>query len=380
VRNWVTAVLVGAVLVAGAGFAPQAGVLAVVPAPVAVAAALIAVTAHEAWLLAAAAGAVSVLTTIVVLVATPGLSEEAGAVGLLECAALAVLIFQTVRRGRGRGAFAGAALATVASMLCILRVFPPAGVLERVGACATWSLGAAVAWVLGGYLRALERRRLASVAAARQAQRLALSRDLHDYVAHDVSGIVAQAQAAQFVRTPGAATEALVRIEAAGLRALAAMDRAMKSLATEDPGVPRTAISERLDAAALPDLVARFDAEGTVETRLELGSVGALPADVGETLYRLVSEALTNVRRHAAGATRVTVAVERSGGDVRATITDDGTHAATGVPGPDLGSARPDGGTGLPALRERISVLGGTLTAGPVEPGRGWRVRGTLPA
>ena len=377
-RNAATAVLVGVVLTAGAVVAPAVGVLAALPATVAVTAALLTVLPARAprprEALAALAGAVSAVTTLVVVVTTPGLSETAGTLGLLECAALAVLIFATVRSGRGRAAVVGTALATGASASCILRVLPPASILERFGACVAWSLGAVIALALGGYLRTLERRRLDAIAAARQAQRFALSRDLHDFVAHDVSGIVAQAQAARFVADQDAATEALTRIEAAGLRALAAMDRALESLADD----ARAASPDRPGAAALPELVARFGAEGAIETRLELGRLGSLPDDVGETVYRLVSEALTNVRRHAAGATRVTVAVDRSGDELRLTVTDDGT--GPGAARTDGGTARPDGGTGLAALRERTAALGGTLAAGPIGDDRGWRVSATLRA
>ncbi|MFE1207772.1 histidine kinase [Streptomyces albidoflavus] len=67
---------------------------------------------------------------------------------------------------------------------------------------------------------------------ARSAQRLQLSRDLHDFVAHDVSGIVVQAQAARFVATtdPSQAVLALERIEKAGLNALASMDQTVQML------------------------------------------------------------------------------------------------------------------------------------------------------
>jgi len=359
-------VLVAGVVTAGVVVAPWAGILAAVPAAATIAAALVAVVARGAPVarLTTSAGVVSASTTAVVLAGGSRLGEGGGTLGLLECAALAVLLFHTVRGERGAAVLVAAVSGTAASALCILRVFPPSGVLETVGACATWSLGAVVALTLGGYLRSLERRRIASIAAARQAQRLSLSRDLHDYVAHDVSGIVAQAQSARFVNDPAAASEALARIEAAGLRALAAMDRTMESLAADDP-----AASGRPGAAALPELIDRFRADGPIDARLELDD--PVPAAAGETVYRVVSEALTNVRRHAVGATRVTVTVDRPGGETRVTITDDGAGG---------GATRPAGGTGVAALRDRIAALGGTLTAGPIGHDRGWRVRATLPA
>ena len=113
-----------------------------------------------------------------------------------------------------------------------LRFLPSDSPLDAVGACALWAGGPAVAVVIGGYPRLAEFRRRDSVAAERRAQRLALARDLHDFVAHDVSGIVALAQAARFVAgaDPARALDALARVEAAGLRALDTMDRTVAML------------------------------------------------------------------------------------------------------------------------------------------------------
>ncbi|MFI0422780.1 sensor histidine kinase [Spongiactinospora sp. 9N601] len=85
------------------------------------------------------------------------------------------------------------------------------------------------------------------------------------------------------------------------------------------------------------------------------------------TIYRLVTEALTNARRHAPGAERVEVEVARAGGSaVRVRVTDDG------------GGRSEASGRGGFGLAERVSVLGGSLSAGPA-PG-GWRVEAVLPS
>ncbi|MYS66635.1 hypothetical protein GTW66_22215 [Streptomyces sp. SID5473] len=131
--------------------------------------------------------------------------------------------------------------------------------LEGVGVVAFWLLPVAVAVGAGAYPRRAADRRRQAVDEARREQRLRLSRDLHDFVAHDISGIVVQAQAARFVAEadPGQALAALERIERAGLNALASMDRTVAMLHTAGvadgapPGPDR-----------LPALVADFGAAG----------------------------------------------------------------------------------------------------------------------
>jgi len=96
---------------------------------------------------------------------------------------------------------------------------------------------------------------------------------------------------------------------------------------------------------------------------------------VQRAVYRVVLESLTNVRRHAARATEVTVSVRRAAEDrdaVDVTVTDDG-----GRGGLLRLDRRRGGGTGLAELAARVEALGGTLTAGPRE--KGWRVRARIP-
>jgi signal transduction histidine kinase len=109
----------------------------------------------------------------------------------------------------------------------------PANVLFAVTVHIVYALAAVGA---GVHLRSVDALRIRAVGDARRAQRLDLARDLHDFVAHDVSGIVAQAQAAQLVTShdPGAALTALQRIEQAGLNALASMDNTVHMLHDAD--------------------------------------------------------------------------------------------------------------------------------------------------
>ena len=212
----------------------------------------------------------------------------------------------------------------------------------------------AVACGLG--LRLLDARHAEAAESARRDERLALARELHDVVAHHVTGIVLHAQAVRKVRRPEAMAESLAGIETASTEALAAMRRVV-GLLRDGPSATKP---ERLG-----DLVARFDGP-PVLLRLPEGDQ-VWPAEVGSTVYRIVQESLTNVARHAPRASAVTVDVGQDRRSVTVEVADDG---------PPVRVHR--GGYGLVGMRERVEALGGTLSAGP-RPGRGWTVRATLP-
>lgn len=246
--------------------------------------------------------------------------------------------------------------------------------LETIGIATFWLLPVVAAVAAGAYPRRQELRHRRAVAEARSAQRLQLSRDLHDFVAHDISGIVVQAQAARFVATtdPSRALLALERIEKAGLSALAAMDRTVQML--HGPEAPAT---EPLpDVSQLPILVANFTSAGTTEAYLEMppGVAEALSREAGAAAYRIVVEALTNIRRHAPDAPRATVALTPTATTVEIQVTND--RGARPAPTRRRASR---GGLGLPALSEHAQALGGTLSAGPHGNG-GWRLTAVLPA
>jgi signal transduction histidine kinase len=95
-----------------------------------------------------------------------------------------------------------------------------------------------------------------------------------------------------------------------------------------------------------------------------------LPAAVDLAAYRIVQEALTNVRKHAGTGARAEVSVVRVGADIEVTVLDDGAGEAAA---PEAG-----GGHGLLGMRERVTALGGTLTTGP-RYGGGFRVHAILP-
>ncbi|MER6915856.1 histidine kinase [Streptomyces sp. NPDC000594] len=246
--------------------------------------------------------------------------------------------------------------------------------LESIGAVAFWLVPAAASVAAGAYPRRQARRRRSAVAEARRTQRRQLSRDLHDFVAHDISGIVVQAQAARFVAAtdPGQALLALERIERAGLSALASMDRTVEMLHG-----PEASTTEPLpDLSRLPTLIADFTSAGATRARLELPPpvARALSREAGRAAYRIVVEALTNIRRHAPGASHATVVFTATAATVEIRVTNDrGTR-----PGPARRRVA-RGGLGLPSLTEHTRALGGTLSAGPHGDG-GWRLTAVLPA
>lgn len=245
--------------------------------------------------------------------------------------------------------------------------------LESIGIATFWLLPVAAAVAAGAYSRRQEMRRRSAVAEARRAQRLELSRDLHDFVAHDISGIVVQAQAARFVATtdPSRAVLALERIEKAGLSALAAMDRTVQMLYG-----PAPATEPLPEVSQLHSLIADFTSAGATEAHLDLPPLvtEGLSREAGSVAYRIVVEALTNIRRHAPDASRATVAFTPTATTVEIRVTND----RGARPAPARRRAW-RGGLGLPALTEHAQALGGTLSAGPHGDG-GWQLTAVLPA
>ncbi|MFI6940541.1 sensor histidine kinase [Streptomyces sp. NPDC050418] len=303
----------------------------------------------------------------------PGLPTGSGW-KLLEAALLLPLLAAVVRwsppvpRWEPRAAVPLAALAVAVWPAVLI----DGSFLERAGAFAFWLLPALGAVAAGAYLRRMESRRRAAVTAARRAQRLQLSRDLHDFVAHDVSGIVVQAQAARFIAAtdPEQAVLALERIERAGLSALAAMDRTVEMLHG-----PESATAHGLPGLAqLPSLIDDFTSVGATraELRMPPDVPDALSREAGAAAYRIVVEALTNIRRHAPGARLAQVSLTSTPTEVELRVTDDAPATRARTP-----RAR-RGGLGLPALTEHAQAVGGTLTAGPADSG-GWHVTALLP-
>lgn len=247
--------------------------------------------------------------------------------------------------------------------------------------CATiWSGALAV----GAWLRYRDHRRSETVAAIRREERLDLARELHDVVAHHVTGMVVQAQAARFVGGERAGTRdaALADIESAGLDTLTAIRKLVGLL--RDPA-DTTDGGTRGAPEPIGELVQRFAKHGpAIELRAPAGSgsgagsgsiATAWPPEVASTVYRVVQESLTNVARHAPDAQSVTVTITDDAHQVTVEVTDDAPTAAIAAARP----ARLSGGYGLLGMRERVEALGGEVRTGPRPQAAGWTVRASLP-
>lgn len=278
---------------------------------------------------------------------------------------LSVLVGSAIRAlpARWAGAVAAGGLAVVVG--------------SRLGAHSSSSGATAVAtlnglgWLaavaIGLGLRVVAARRRAVAEQVRRDERLALARELHDVVAHHITGIVLQAQAAQLVarKQPERLDGSLAAIEEAGSDALAAMRRVVGLLRDADDAAPARPGPEQLS-----ELVDRFDGHGpTVRLCLPDGVASVWPPEVTSTVYRVVQESLTNVSRHAAHARSVEVNVFQDRRGVTVEVVDDA---------PLIPRYQHRGGYGLVGMRERVEALGGTLCAGPRSEG-GWSVRATLP-
>nr|WP_243731625.1 sensor histidine kinase [Nocardioides ochotonae] len=267
-----------------------------------------------------------------------------------------------------------------------LAPFPEDSRSGMVSYVVTISVIVLAAWALGtlgrtrqAYVAALVERgeRIEHEAAQRVAlaateERTRIAREMHDVVAHGLSVIVVQADGARYAaeHDPAVATRTLETVAATGREALTEMRRLLGLLRTD--GATGTRPQPHLDDIAVLVAEAQEHAasagDGTrIEARLPEPGV-RVPPGIALTAYRVVQEALTNVRKHAGPGATVRVEV-RLGSDVEVVVEDDGRGAAS----PDDGL-----GLGLVGMRERVLIHDGELCAGP-RPGGGFRVSARLP-
>jgi signal transduction histidine kinase len=223
--------------------------------------------------------------------------------------------------------------------------------------------------------RQAEHRATAEAHAARTGERAAIARELHDLVAHHVSSMVLRVGVARHVlpATDPRVAEVFDDLHATGNTALADLRRLVAVL--RDPSADGPAYVP-IEPGALPDAlattVARASRTGlTVEATVD-PAVASLDAVRGLAVLRLTQEGLTNVARHAGASARATLTVTVRADAVHWELRDDGGRA--GAPRVTTGGP----GHGLTGMRERVEVLGGTLSAGPH--GGGWRLATVLPA
>jgi signal transduction histidine kinase len=248
------------------------------------------------------------------------------------------------------------------------------------------SLGLAGAWVLGDRARVqralaaelsdravrLEREREGEARRAVASERARIARELHDVVAHHVSMMVVQAEAGPLAveRDPARAAGAFAAIAATGRQALVELRRLLGVL-RGDGQAPSLAPQPGLDQ--VPSLVEQVARAGLEVELVVEGEKAPLPAGVELSAYRIVQEALTNAVRHA-GPGRARVLVRYGERDLELTVRDEGGGGgAAPAGGPPSRS-----GQGLVGMRERVSLFGGELHAGP-GPDGGFTVAARLP-
>ncbi|WP_328714544.1 sensor histidine kinase [Nocardia salmonicida] len=204
------------------------------------------------------------------------------------------------------------------------------------------------------------------------AERTRIARELHDVVAHAVSVIIVQADGAKYAlrEDPETAERALATIAGTGREALRELRRTVALLRTEH--APE--LLPQHGSAGIAKL-AQMMREAGLAVDLELtGELDDIAPEVSLGLHRIVQESLTNTLRHAGTEPKAVVRVHRRDEDILVEVTDSGGVPAQVSPGAEI----PGTGMGLVGMRERVAVLGGTLSAGRLDDGR-WRVRADLP-
>ena len=231
---------------------------------------------------------------------------------------------------------------------------------------------------------------------ARNEERTRIARDMHDVVAHRVSLMVVHAAALQAVarKDPEKAVKNAALVGDMGRQALTELREMLGVLRSGDgsrrpaPSVPLVAVGVAAAVAAsrvvddgegpcleeLDELIGQSAAAGMVVDLSVEGETRLYAADIEETAYRVVQEALTNVHKHAAGAkTHVRLAHRVS--EIAMQVENE--------PPPEVSSASsarlPSGGNGLLGMKERVAALGGVFVSGPTDAG-GYRVSAVIPA
>lgn len=218
--------------------------------------------------------------------------------------------------------------------------------------------------------RELDLERQTSAAQAIALDRLAIARELHDVVAHHVSvmGIQAAAARRSIERDPARAVAALGVVEESASAAVDELRRLVGTL--RDPAREATAPTT-IGVAHLSELVAEAQSSGIPTTLIVAGEPRPIPMLVDVALYRVVQEALTNVRKHAGRGASSEVRLRFGAGAVEVEVADDGVRQ-------ELTQRSRGSGLGLQGMRERIGAVGGTVHAGRRERG-GFIVRACVP-
>jgi signal transduction histidine kinase len=195
-------------------------------------------------------------------------------------------------------------------------------------------------------------------------ERARIARDLHDAAGHAINAIALRSGAARLRRDPERSQATLEAIEELARKTVGEIDQIVGTL--RDSGSGNGAVDAPPGLASLDTLVARHTAAGLDVSLAKEGEPRRLETAVDQAVYRILQEALTNAARYGAGAARVELAFGTTA--LELTV----SNAASGE-----SEQRENGGHGLIGMRERASLLGGSLEAGRT--GGTFRVRAQLP-
>ena len=305
-------------------------------------------------------GALLVVLAVLLLQASAG-SDIGG--GFAEPVALLALVYATASRRDLRTATATLAV-TLAAMSGVVAL----GAGAHIGNFVFVATIVLAAWLGGRGVRLAEERR--GLLAERQAvqERSRIARELHDVVSHNVSAIVVQAGAERRGLAPDEpAARTLADIEEHGRQTLTELRRLL-GLLRVDRDEPDAPLAPQPGLADVPRLVEAMRSSGVRATLTTHGEPVPVSGGLELTIYRVVQECLTNVRKHA-GSRSADVVLRWTGPEVEVEVVDAGGRSEGVVPGT---------GYGLRAMTERVAAYGGrVLAAGPTA--EGFRVWVTMP-
>jgi len=213
----------------------------------------------------------------------------------------------------------------------------------------------------------LEHRREERERAAVEEERARIARELHDVVGHAVGVMTVQAGAARMLldSEPDRARQSLLAVEAAGRQALSEMRRLLSVLRTDGESPE---LGPKPGLADLPDLVRQVRDAGLPVDLVVEGQAASISPGLDLAAYRIVQEALTNVRKHAGDAAT----------QVQLRYVPDRLELAVENEGPPLRPGAAENGHGLVGMRERVALYGGEVEAGP-RPEGGFAIRIRFP-
>ena len=298
-----------------------------------------------------------VLATTTAVSVVGFLAKGAVADGPYTAAFLLINVYAVFRWASGRhGAIA---LAMMAAVFASHLVIDYGGVAETIGGLIVFLFPAE----LGVIARLSARNQEQARTEIRAAERERIARELHDSVAHHVSAIAIQAQAARAVasKNPDAVVVSLEAIEESAARTLSDMRSMVGSLRDG-------ADAELVPQQGLHDIESLAGSQGDLDVVVDPLPDRDPSAAVGAALFRIAQESVTNAVRHSAGASTVNVRVTNGGDSYRLTVHNNGRRVTD----------QSSGGYGLVGMAERARLLGGTFSAGPA-PSGGWIVEAELP-